>query len=307
MKDIVIEQNALRIVKNPTYLDPIEINLGTRKYFFERFGTNIVHHTIPENVITFNGVLDYYQTCYNNHYGVVIDPVHLWHIILYEVATYVSNNVEKCRSLFTDSPDKKEISIPGVPCDIDLDIIVEQLKKLIPTNIDIFIPGLSTYTKDSYLGICGAFCDLVSPYYDYFTFACGFPSIKVVGSDIDWAKIVKSTRDIGELIPDLKNYLDRVANTFIGISEGDSEWLLRVFSTEREGSGSYLHITGWLKDLFIDNTPKRISNFPNIVSKINFKHLSTDQSYTMFTGVMFGTLEDGYIIPSYGRVVNEIK
>lgn len=269
-------------------------------------GEDIVRMSVSPGDLFFDGVLDYYRTCYNKHRGIVISPEHLWHIVLYEIATVVAGDPEKYRNLFTTSATSTNISIPtGDPQRIDLRVIVEKLKQLVPTDIDTFIPPLTTYTNMSYTTMCAAFCDLVSPYYNYLMFACGFPSITVRGTGGDWINLANAALDIGYLMPDLYDYANRVSNVLQGLIDVEYDELSLMFSSRPRGSGAALFITGWLKDLFINNKPRPFSQFPTVVSKVNYTYGDTGEDFTMFMGIFSGQEKDGVVEPEYGYIIKK--
>lgn len=270
------------------------------------FGKGPLHRNpIPDGKLFFRGgILDYYQMCYNTHRGVVIRPEHLWHIVLYELATVVAGDPEQYRNLFTVSKDKTTISIPGDSGHIDLDVLVQYLKVLVPTEISTFIPNIEL-SKTSYLALCGAFCDLVSPYYSYMTFACGFPRIRIEGSAKDWQVLQDCASKIGKLMPEAKAYTDRVSQTLSLVATGGYDALAPMFSDKREGSGSYLHMTGWLKDLFVNNKPRRVQHFPNVISKVHWNHEERD-FYNMYIGVFGGQDTGDYVEPEFHFFVEDV-
>lgn len=303
-KDRVLEGPPLEAMPWEQYFHhPYKIN----QYSLHSYGgERVVANSVSDNELFFRGgLLDYYQACYNKHRGVVISPDHLWHIVLYELATVVAADSEKYRDLFTTSKGKTTISIPtSSPEKIDLTQLVEELKRLVPSDIDIFVPELSVYDLTSYTAMCGAFCDLVSPYYSYMTFACGFPRIKIAGTDEDWQRLTACAITIGQLMPDIKFYTDRVAGVFTKMLHAGYDDLACMFSSQREGSGSYLWITGWIKDLFVNNSARRIEHFPNVVSKVKYNH-ENRLFYTMYIGVFGGEDCGDFVEPTYGFITED--
>ena len=252
--------------------------------------------------------VEYLSLAYGAHRGVVIDPHVIWYTVLSEIATYVKDNAEECRSLFTDSPDKKEIMVQsGSLTEMPLDTLMMELDLLVPTDVSVFFPSFSTATPAYEFAAKTAFADMVSPYYNYSMYLCGFPKIMVRGTDEDWARINNQIAKIKSLIPGLTEYFNRVTTVITNISsDRTSEFWKDMFYLERCGSGHQEEVKGWIRDLFLKNSfYSLIGNFPSGVSSIDYKQMETKRRFSLCYG-LFSSVEDGdYLIPDFGSVINE--
>src|SRR3990167_9458970 len=127
--------------------------------------------------------LEYLQMAWGSHHGIILSPDIFWFILLNESASHIKDNSEHYRSLFTTAKEgegKTKIIVPTLdPQLISLDLIADELKKLVPTDIDIFIPKFSTSTPASAFAFKSAFADAMSPYYDYMMLLCGISKIQL--------------------------------------------------------------------------------------------------------------------------------
>jgi hypothetical protein len=256
------------------------------------------------------GYLEYLGTAWNNHYGIVFTPDFFWQIFLTEIATHIKNNAEKYRDLFTDSDEKKEILVPtGDPQLIDLNLIAEELTKLVPTNSDIFLPEFSTTTIGSAMSFKAAFADAMSPYYNYSMFCCGIPSVKLLGRKSDWKAVISRVESFKKII-DNPEYFDKVsllAETIKkSIKNPNPKFWKNIFALERCGSGGQVEVEGWINDLYMKKpNPGYIQNYPSSTSYVSYKNISTNKSFELCYGLFSSNVEGDYLVPEFGFVINE--
>lgn len=261
--------------------------------------------------------MSYLENCWADHLIAVINPDIIWYTILCELTSVVSGNVEGYRYLFTDSKDKKEISVEtGDPIVIPLDSVIEKLKDVVPTDIDIFLPSFSTSNARSTLAKYAAFCDMVSPYYDYSMYCCGIPFVRVDGTKEDygqlldsWLKIYGILRKVNGADFEVFKWATRITTLLSNISTNltNSSFWQKMFYLERCGSGSDTEVRGWWKD-FYRETPSvgYVENYSTHISNVSYKYLPTQQNYIMKSGLLFSKLEgEGILVPEFGRVVYE--
>jgi hypothetical protein len=164
----------------------------------------------PDSKFYHRNYLTYLEKCWADHLGIVITPDIFWYTLLSEFATLVKGSPENYRSLFTDSPEKKDIIVvSGSLTVMPLDALVKALKRQVPSDTSLFFPNLS-FTKNSGHAFLASFCDICSPYYNYMMYMCGFPYIDVKGSIEDWKL--------------LKEHWDRLK----GIVQGNIQWVNTV-------------------------------------------------------------------------------
>ncbi len=255
--------------------------------------------------------LDYLEKCYNTHQSVVLQPHVFWNTILNEISGYVNENSESCRHLFTDSDEKKEILVENGTIIPPLDKFEAQLRKLVPTNMDPFLPEFSTTTPQARLANVATFMETVSPFYSYSMFCCGYNAVRVDGSIEDWRRISDTARYLTEILPDLDVYLNKVALTidnFIGwIQNGDGEEIAKILTNTRIGSGGQTQIAGWITNFFRSppNSP-RLCNFPTHIAKISYTTTWNNKKYHMCYGLFSSKLDSkGFMVPDYSWVINE--
>jgi hypothetical protein len=258
------------------------------------------------------GYLGYLEQSWRNHIGIILTPDIFWQIFLTEVATHIKANAENYRSLFTDSDEKKEIIVmTGDPQLIDLRLIANELLKLTPTNTEMFLPEFTTTTFEASMAFKAAFADAMSPYYDYSMLLCGFPKIKLLGEESDWDKVIENINSFGEVIA-LPDYFEKVTNLAqrikSNISNPDKKFWNEMFSLKKCGSGSQVELNGWITKLYIDR-PRipYVHNYPASLSFVKYKFINTGQNFELCYGLFSSNIEDGYLIPEFGYIINEIK
>lgn len=256
------------------------------------------------------GYLEYLKTAWNNHYGVIFTPDIFWQLFLTEVAGHIKDNAEKYRSLFTDSDEKKEITVlTADPQLISLDLIAEKLTELVPTDSDMFLPEFTTTTIGSALSFKAAFADAMSPYYDYSMMLCGIPKVKLLGEEKDWDAVTSRVAKFKEIIelPEYFDAVDSLANDIkSNVSNPDAEFWGNIFSLKRCGSGGQVEVSGWINNLYIKSPrPAYIQNYPASVSFVSYKFLNTGQDFELCYGLFSSNVEGEYLVPEFGFVINE--
>src|ERR1700744_6296961 len=95
-------------------LSPTEIKSNDYIKFLSGLSktTGTVRTTIYEGKVYHKNYLEYLQTAWSNHRGIRLDPDIFWYTILCEFASYISENSELFRDLFTTSPGETEITVP---------------------------------------------------------------------------------------------------------------------------------------------------------------------------------------------------
>jgi hypothetical protein len=269
----------------------------------------IVVNNIPSG-IRHKNYLEYLQLCYDNHYAFVLKPEHIWQIILCEVATHIKANAERFRSLFTTSEEKKNLKVHTIdPLILPLHSIIDELHANIPSDISVFFPDFSTISEGGKLACAAAFCDGMSPYYNYTMFMCGLPKVRVEGDVTEWQKINDSLVKIAEMLH-LEDYAYKVSNVINNIchtiTHQTNEHFKTFFSLVRCGSGGQTEVNGWFTDLYIKRpTVGYVGNYSSCISKIEYKNLSTGKDYFMKVGLLRSKFEGEYLVPDFTFVVYE--
>ncbi len=282
----------------------------------------LVRGKLPGSVYHIN-YLDYLEFCWAYHYIPVLTPDILWFGLLNEVASVIRDNTEVVRPLFSTKPDKQEITVlTSDPEVIPLDSIVEQLKRLIPSGTDTYLPEFSTTTPPARFAHYAAFCDAVSPYYNYSMFMCGLPAIRVEGTVEDYVKLAEAWRGLPDLLKgcdpsffaSVQHNLEVLALHVEGARSNRSlaqelarEFFGNMFACEKCGSGSQTEVSGWITS-FQRIQPKRpqySSNFAPQIAKVEYKALDSGREFTMLYGLFSSELADGVAHPQFSPLVFE--
>lgn len=295
-------------------------DLNENKVFFDSFtipkNEELVHSSIS-GTVRHKSFLTYLETAYNFHKGIVIRPDDFWYIMLAELASVVKKRPEDFSSLFTNSPEKKDVIIFNAdPVDMRFDTLIDALRDLVPSNTDAFLPQFSTSNQMTKLAFYASFADMVSPYYDYMMLLCGIPKIKIMGDSDQYQSMCSKISEISLIfIGDeaVTKYLTRIHELFseiaAAVANDDIEFFKRIFTLEKCGSGSQVEVNGWIKRMYMDEKvrPGYVENFPTNVSVVEYKNLDTNKNYKKYVGLFGSSEDDGFLVPEYGYFINEVK
>ena len=269
------------------------------------------------------GFFDNLAVAYSAHRSIELDPKDLWFIVLCELADYIKNNPEQLRSLFTKEKGKVTILVPTADhAQIDLLAVLRQLRDLVPLDVDLFVPKLSTQTEACELAMVAALCDGLQRYYDYMTFMCGIKAIRLLGTPEDWLTLARTAVQLMALfIPivgttdKVISYLKSIHQTFIKLSKCYDEELMskaetldflgQIFSTTRVGSGGQLDIDGWISSLYFPRKTKRFENFQNSLAIVPYSNLESGRQFKTIHGAFSNYDADDFIATGYGHFVFE--
>ena len=254
--------------------------------------------------------ISYLSEAWGSHYGIVVSPDIIFHIIMNEIATHIKNNSKHYRTLFSKSDEKISIVVTtSDPQLIDLALIMEQLKSLVPTDINDFLPTFTTTTISSKYAIMATFADAMQVYYKYGMMCCGIPKVKVTGTDEDWDKIINIINKFIEIFNLIEpKYFNDLISLIENIKTNDVAFWKNIFELERCGSGHETRVIGWITKLFI-KLPRLTyeCNFPSLVSKVPYKFLNTNQDFVLNYGLFSSNIENEFLIPDFGFTINEVK
>lgn len=273
-----------------------------------------------------DGVVDIQQgylwtmsRAHSQHQKLVLSPHDVWYIVLAELAAIIAKNVETCRPIFTKSPDKIMIMVPSAdPTAIDLHLIETELRRLVPVDLDVFLPTFSTITPQARYACLAAFCDAASQYYDYMTFACGIRAIDIDGTLVDWVKLQEHASIIaatfnGVGLSHVNEWMARLCkaidNIVIALDTQSPDTLQTIFSATRVGSGSQFKIDGWFADIY--SKPgmqgRQLEGFPASWSYVPYTSLQTGEKFTGVHGCfMTKKRSDDFYFGDYGEIVTQV-
>jgi len=258
--------------------------------------------------------IDYLHYGYSNHYGIEVKPDYIWFTILNEVSRAVLENPNKYRSIFTNSEEKKNVSVPTMdPVVMPINSLLDAVFDLIPEGLkkDNVVLNFSTTTNSAKLAFSTAFLEAASPYYTYSMYMCGYNKIRVLGAVEDYVIMKQAVNNLSSVFngTTIETYLNRILyliDDIITNFDNPSFWEVMYYFKEC-GSGSQEVVQGWFSNFF-GSFPslKFVECFPKHYSSIEYKNLSTQTMYKMEVGLFSSIIEDGYLITDFEFGVNEL-
>lgn len=258
---------------------------------------------------------------YSQHHEIEIAPHDVWYIVLTELAHIIKANAEALRGKFTRAEGKTNIIIPiADPTQINLHEVVAQLRELVPVDVDLFVPEFSTLDDNSRIACYAALCDGLQVYYNYMTFACGIPSIRITGTFADWSLIRKSLEGMETIFEGvegvqiwldsvdqiMEKIMDSLENCYAGFHQ-NLDWWRDIFTQRNIGSGGEVVIDGWFAKLFYQrcSTPK-LENFPSTLSCVPYQSVDTGRKFTGLYGAVNSLVTpDGFVRAGYDSFIFE--
>lgn len=278
--------------------------------------------SIPETgaVFAHKNYLDYLVQCYATHRIYVLTPDIIWHAILSEIASEVTKRAELYRPLFTVSEEQTQIIVgtPSDPTDLPLAEVMDHLRRLVPTDVDRFLPEFSTTDDLARFARYAAFAEICSPYYSYATLLCGYQAVDVRGTIEDYDRIgqhslalIEAFKSIGDTV--LSEYLGEkivplIARLVTAVEEKDGDFFKDILISERCGSGSQIQVQGWwVRDMYIrDYTKQMPHNTPTHISRVVYTNLDTGRVFSINCGLLYTVDEGDIAVPQWAWVKNEI-
>ena len=243
-----------------------------------------------------HGLFGLISHAYKYHKSVTINPTDVWILILSQFKTIIKENVEFYRHLFTDSPEKTEISVPTNSLyELPVESVIARLNEYIKFDSKLVRVEFSTDTPIANEVKNHLLLDMASPYFNYSMFLCGIPSIKIGGEVEDWERLENAFLQLNEIfyLKDNDEYLNwqcsvaHIASVLLSAAKGDYDvdFFGDIFTQRNVGSGGDLEIKGWITSLFykLPKVPK-IENFNSHISCIEYKNKSTNKDYIMLSG-----------------------
>lgn len=274
--------------------------------YWARQRAEVIANFPPDGYVYHLGYLRYLEACWKDHLPAVISPDIVWQMILCEIALVVKSSPAQFAELFTTTPgQKQEILVPtDVIDEINVDLVIETLRRCVPTNVDAFLPKFTTSTPMSQLSFNVAFADMVSPYYNYGTFMCGIPRIKVLGTPEDWGKMYAKLEELkrafaghGTLIKYLSRCCERVA--LIEVKDSSEMWS-KMVNIQPCGSGSQHELSGWIMDFVMCVKPgTQMEGLPNHVGQMDWTNIESKRKFRLRAGVTRSKVVDGFLVPEF--------
>jgi hypothetical protein len=196
--------------------------------------------------------------------------------------------------------------------------MIDKLKSKVPCDTVAFLPTFMTSTPDSRLAFHAAFCDLVSPYFEYGTKLCALPIVRIAGGLEDWTKVCDHFRLLSHIFAKFKvlaEYLYQcesttraIVNTIRGVIVNPVAHFQSMAIFARCGSGSDHEMKGWILNYLLNKGPKIQTNcLPVHTSIVNWTNLDTGRKFRLFAGLFHSNIQDDFAVPTYGHAVSEVK
>jgi hypothetical protein len=198
-----------------------------------------------------------------NHQHVVLRPDEVWFTILIQMNFYMTKHAddESVRNMFVSHQGKQNISVEAATLSTALQMFPEEIQKRVKTAwlAEWIFPNFSTTLPgDDHIVSAVLMMGLVKTYFKYHarTFACGIPSITLLGQQGDWQKLLEKLDRLGEFGPEPKRYgsqlrpvLSRLVKTFDDPNSSETRlfWsdCVRVRSRSA-GCTSTRSVSGWI-------------------------------------------------------------
>lgn len=289
---------------------PFNMEYETPQKIFRRAGTDKSNVSFfsgnPSNAIYHAGYLAYLSKAWKNHCSVVLAPDNIWYMILCELTTVIAKSPKEYSHLFTTSPDSKQLIAVSTNdiSSIDPELIIKLLREYVPTKVDNFLPKFSTSTLMSTLAMNVAFCDMVSPYYSYGTYCCGIPSIRIDGTVEDWTLVQEKLTSLLEVFSGaLNKYISKclfqITQLIIACENHDEYFFKKMVKLESCGSGSQYEMDGWIMQFLVDSEKTLLEGLPPHMSKMDYTNLDTNRTFSLFSGVFYSEIKNGFLIPRF--------
>jgi AraC-like DNA-binding protein len=238
------------------------------------------------------GFVSLLSLAYSRHRKIEIAPHDLWFIVLGDLARHVNMNSSKFRHLFTRSAEKQTILVSTDDVtQLPYDQVITELKGRVPSDMSAFIPTLSTMGESENMAMHAMFCDMVKTYYSYMTFCCGIPEVKVTGTKADWEQLCSMSDRVADLCNEnkLNAYMKRVKSVFASLrdlsdSEIHTQWMRSIFTAKNVGSGGQLEIDGWIRELFLENTSRRLEAYQFSTACVPYENANTGRKFSAVVG-----------------------
>ena len=270
---------------------------------------------IPESDLYNGSFVGLLSKAYSQHLPVSISPHDIWVVLLSEITKEIAEYPKNYRSLFTDSEEKKTLSVgSGSETHMPMNRLSELLGSKVKFDSGILFPAFSTQTPIITEVIQAIFCEMASPYYNYSMYCCGIPRIELAGTIEDWELLLSSWIQLTNVFNTLPitKYSERVVpilNQFVQAAKGevDIDFWKDIFNQRNVGSGGDLVISGWITKLFMAEyaTPK-ITHFTYTHGIVTYKNENTGRNFAAIYGGFHTEVNDnGYYQLQYNGFVFE--
>jgi hypothetical protein len=304
-------------------------NINTNGSYDKKTEKKVVESDIPKEGVKFINWFGYIRICYSHHLVFKLRPEDLSFAFFCTISKYVVDNSDNFQSLFSNKKEEGREKIliedDGRPMALRLEDILEEVNKVAPINIFSMLPEFSTDTQASKMARMSAFAEMISPYYSYMMFCCGFRGVRITGTSEDWKKLLDTINlfrilfgTIDESMK-LKRYFESMSE-IIGkihdqVTDGeiDPEWINSIYINTTCGSGHDEAIAGWICKVYNihweedGREPPMPHAFPSHITSVPYTvQCGDDKDLLLHYGLHSGSITDRELTPEYNYVINEV-
>lgn len=257
-----LDPSVRGLVKGKTeanFLEGIERNKKRGIVLQSSFRQHVPEYLFPDN----NGLVHSVMNAYNRHHHLKIRPEDVWLAVLTQLSSYINAHAEELRGSFVAFDGKKELEIEygGTRFDCDWGSFASRMTHLLHQNVidpelrEWIMPAFSTTTQDDEIVASIVMMASLQKYFEYkFSFACGLPSVTLLGEKSDYELILHrldKLRSYGEEPTKFADLLTAVLKRFIrSFEKPEDEEIIdfwnRIVSSWQLGSGMDYY-SGWSK------------------------------------------------------------
>lgn len=236
------------------------------------------------NETTSNQFINTFLTAYNYHLPLKIRPddIHLSLQLIF--STYINNNAEQLKDMFSEHLGKINLEIESQI--FDMSYFCEKFKELINSNLknkEFFSMFTQNYSTSNVISKTVSNIMLMNTLKEYCSFemilSCGIPYVILDGTNEDWNKLHEFYKYMKTLFIDseLNNWFthfDIIMNMFMEMKffENNTDVLIkikklweRVISYVPQGSGDDTILGGWVRLFVPYSFQNKLINFPKSI------------------------------------------
>ncbi len=172
---------------------------------------------------------------WGEHLHLVLRPDEIWFTILVQLNFYMLSHAEAVRPLFVNHTDRETLLVeaPTFPALLTGFSSALQERVNTPWLLDFILPGFSTTTPADNLTASVLMMGLTQAYFKYIgKIVCGLPSVTLLGTQADWAQLLKKLDrlpDFGAEPAEYARRLKPILTRFVASFERPGDDAIRTF------------------------------------------------------------------------------
>ncbi|KAJ9085476.1 hypothetical protein DSO57_1013522 [Entomophthora muscae] len=215
-----------------------------------------------------NGFAEAVHLAYDQHYGLLLSPDHIFIVILQGLSIHINQDAEKHRQVLglgnLAPGTKQEIDIRRDHFtlgnfDNDWQGVFPDFKDAIGSKVskDLYTILASEFSTSTPLSIAITSLSIMDIFKNFFEYSvttrCGIPEIALLGTKEDWESVRSRTTDLLSRFEDTEfwaTHLLPVLDQFVSAANGnpDTEFWTKLYKPEGGSGGPF--ISGWIKVFF---------------------------------------------------------